>query len=312
MPTPLIVIARDVTGDADRRAFEDAVVDAIEQTGGARLLVMPDASHLPAGHPALEVLRAANEDVRVYVSWLHPRAAYWLLRWIGLEGESPSCEGDCDCSSETSGRTIRTYRLGAFNSPEALVMEMPLAPGSRATTTRFPVPREVEGEEGLRPRWYPVLDEATCTVCRQCYDFCLFGVYTLDDAKRPVVTTPDACKPGCVACARLCPVGAIMFPHHEGDEGIAGAPGKRPRVVEKDIAGIFARRGEPCPVCGCACDCERSADGTAPEGKTVCPACGCLCEANVVCTCRPGDATTTGGQRDDLDDLIDELDQMDV
>ena len=73
-------------------------------------------------------------------------------------------------------------------------------------------------------RWYPVLDYERCKACGQCLDFCLFGTFSRVGS-RVVATSPDNCKPGCPACARVCPFGAIMFPHHDADPVIAGAPG---------------------------------------------------------------------------------------
>ena len=172
--------------------------------------------------------------------------------------------------------------------------------------------------EPVEPRWYPVLDYSKCVMCGQCHDFCLFGVYTTDNENRPQVTEPDNCKPGCAACARVCPQGAIIFPLYAGDPGIAGAPGAKP-AAGPALPESFLKKGEPCPVCGCACDCQRSVDGTAPPGKTVCPACGCVCDSGKgPCACKPfklpaKDASApTQEPRDELDDLIDELDQLDV
>ena len=175
--------------------------------------------------------------------------------------------------------------------------------------------QQVEGD--LAPRWYPVLDYSLCTACAQCHDFCMFGAYSLDEEGRPVVSDPDKCKPGCPACARICPEGAIMFPQYPGDEGIAGAPGKRPATGTIDVDAFFEQSREPCPLCGCACDCERSTDGTAPPGKTVCPACGCLCDGPGPCARKAGAASRdapaeSDRPRDDLDDLIDALDELDV
>ena len=66
--------------------------------------------------------------------------------------------------------------------------------------------------EGTDP-WFPVIDHSECIGCRKCSDFCLFGVYTIEDGKVSV-TSPDNCKNGCPACARTCPKGAIIFPKH--------------------------------------------------------------------------------------------------
>jgi NAD-dependent dihydropyrimidine dehydrogenase PreA subunit len=75
--------------------------------------------------------------------------------------------------------------------------------------------------ETPKPRWYPVIDDAQCTACLECVNYCLFGVYAIGHDSRPVVDQPDACRDGCPACARVCPSKAIMFPLYE-DRVIAG------------------------------------------------------------------------------------------
>ncbi len=72
-------------------------------------------------------------------------------------------------------------------------------------------------------RWYPVIDFSRCTNCMECIDFCLFGVYGVDQAETIVVEQPDNCRKGCPACSRVCPENAIIFPQHK-TPGIAGAP----------------------------------------------------------------------------------------
>lgn len=58
--------------------------------------------------------------------------------------------------------------------------------------------------------WYPVIDREKCISCGKCHDFCLFGVYSLEDGVVKV-SQPTACKNNCPACARVCPVGAVIF-----------------------------------------------------------------------------------------------------
>jgi hypothetical protein len=56
----------------------------------------------------------------------------------------------------------------------------------------------------------------------ECIDFCLFGVYGVDNAETILVEQPDNCRKGCPACSRVCPANAIMFPQHK-TPAIAGA-----------------------------------------------------------------------------------------
>ena len=307
-----MVIARASDGDSEKCAFEDGVVRALEAR--AKVLVVPSVYWMTDADAGLGALRGITGDI-VCASWLHPRAAYWLLRARGVEGELAAGESKC-CRGGPAEcpRTIRTFRFDTFESPEACAEELLKAAGGPVEAAAGAV-QQVEGD--LAPRWYPVLDYSLCTACAQCHDFCLFGAYSLDEEGRPVVSEPDKCKPGCPACARLCPEGAIMFPQYPGDEGIAGAPGKRPVTGTIDVDAFFGQSREPCPLCGCACDCERSTDGTAPPGKTVCPACGCLCDGPGPCARKRGAASQdapaeSDHPRDDLDDLIDALDELDV
>jgi len=74
-------------------------------------------------------------------------------------------------------------------------------------------------------RWYPVIDYSRCTNCMECIDFCLFGVYGVDQLDRILVEEQDNCKKGCPACSRVCPENAIIFPQHK-TPAIAGADGE--------------------------------------------------------------------------------------
>lgn len=95
----------------------------------------------------------------------------------------------------------------------ALQMADSLAPAGTATRIH---------EEPDR-RWYPVIDFSRCTNCMECIDFCLFGVYGVDQSETILVEQPDNCRKGCPACSRVCPENAIIFPQHK-TPAIAGAP----------------------------------------------------------------------------------------
>jgi NAD-dependent dihydropyrimidine dehydrogenase PreA subunit len=77
------------------------------------------------------------------------------------------------------------------------------------------------GQKGQWIPWYPVIDYDRCTNCKQCLNFCLFGVYALSDDGKVQVAKPDGCKTNCPACARVCPERAIIFPKY-GDSPING------------------------------------------------------------------------------------------
>jgi len=76
------------------------------------------------------------------------------------------------------------------------------------------------------PAWFPVIEQARCTLCGKCARFCLFGVYRFDK-KSLVVENPLSCKNNCPACGRTCPASAIMFPRLPEKTTLAGAePGE--------------------------------------------------------------------------------------
>ncbi len=71
--------------------------------------------------------------------------------------------------------------------------------------------------------WFPVIDHDRCVNCKQCLNFCLFGVYRLSADGNVTVAKPANCKTNCPACARVCPEAAIIFPKYgqspiNGDE----------------------------------------------------------------------------------------------
>jgi len=70
--------------------------------------------------------------------------------------------------------------------------------------------------------WFPVIDYDRCKNCKQCLNFCLFGVYALSEEGKVQVRKPDGCKTNCPACARMCPQKAIIFPKY-GEAPINGA-----------------------------------------------------------------------------------------
>ena len=154
-------------------------------------------------------------------------------------------------------------------------------------------------DENAERRWYPVIDFNRCTNCMECIDFCLFGVYGVDQAETILVEQPDNCRKGCPACSRVCPENAIIFPQHK-TPAIAGSP-EFAGGLKIDLSQLFG----------------------APEGdKSAIEVAALERDEQLVLAGREAVGLTVGiakrqdgkkkGPGDDLDQLIDQLDDMDI
>jgi len=190
---------------ARARELEDQLASAL-CARGSDVLVIPHVYYLSSDHPATERLRDLQGNL-IVASWLSPRASEWVLRALGVGH---------------GGRNISCVGLRGAGSADEVVDECLRLLGSSQSDPEGGPGRIEELADAATPRWYPVLDYSLCQGCGQCMDFCLFGVFTTEN-ERVCATSPDNCKPGCPACARVCPHGAIMFPHYADDPAIAGA-----------------------------------------------------------------------------------------
>ena len=82
--------------------------------------------------------------------------------------------------------------------------------------------KKIEAEADTWIPWFPVIDYGRCANCKQCLNFCLFGVYELAHDGKVSVVKPANCKTNCPACAKMCPQSAIIFPKYS-DAPIDGA-----------------------------------------------------------------------------------------
>jgi NAD-dependent dihydropyrimidine dehydrogenase PreA subunit len=154
-------------------------------------------------------------------------------------------------------------------------------------------------EETGNRRWYPVIDYSRCTNCMECIDFCLFGVYGVDRVETILVEQPDNCRKGCPACSRVCPENAIIFPQHK-TPAIAGAP-VGVGSLKIDLSKLF---------------------GAPDEGKSAEEIAALERDEQLVMAGRDTVGMTVGVRkrqegkaeepRDELDDLIDGLDELDI
>lgn len=194
-------------------------------------------SHLydadPQG-PVFQFLRELPGDLLILAP-LYPRAAHLVLRANGVDvqlGGHADRETAGEPTVAASGSRIAWYLdYREYWIVDELVEKVSAFLRTRRSATVSaaslggPTGRPWRSvEEEVRPRWYPVIDPDHCTQCYECLNFCLFGVFDLDASNRIFVAQPEACRPGCPACARVCPEGAIVFPLYT-DPIIAGADG---------------------------------------------------------------------------------------
>ncbi|MDA1017402.1 MAG: ferredoxin family protein [Planctomycetota bacterium] len=151
--------------------------------------------------------------------------------------------------------------------------------------------------EPTKRRWYPVIDYSRCTNCMECIDFCLFGVYGVDTVDRILVEEQDNCKKGCPACSRVCPENAIIFPGHKSP-AIAGADGEV-GSMKIDLSRLFGGESSQSALEMAVQerDTELVADGRHAVGMSI----GI-----------PKRREHQDEKRDELDDLIDGLDDLDI
>lgn len=154
-------------------------------------------------------------------------------------------------------------------------------------------------EESGGRRWYPVIDYSRCTNCMECIDFCLFGVYGVDAVDTILVEQPDNCRKGCPACSRVCPENAIMFPQHKTPAIAGSSDGVASMKI--DLSQLF---GAP-------------ADGKSAEELAALER-----DEQLIAVGRDAVGVTVGVPRrqedkseqskDDLDNLVDELNDLDI
>ena len=131
----------------------------------------------------------------------------------------------------------------------------------------------------------------------ECIDFCLFGVYGVDQQETILVEQQDNCKKGCPACSRVCPENAIIFPGHK-TPAIAGANGAV-AGLKIDLSQLFgAPNKSALDMAVSERDTELVADGREAVGLSV--------------GIPKRQTSLAGSPRDELDDLMDGLDALDL
>ncbi len=159
---------------------------------------IPDLCGLAAGKAPVLADLARRPGLMIIAC--HARAVRWLFHHAGAPLQPGRCE-------------VLNMRV---QDADDILARLPAGMQDQAQ----PVP-EADPDKDWIP-WFPVIDYDRCTNCRQCLEFCLFGVYESDADGKVKVTNPRGCKTHCPACARICPQAAIIFPKVE-DAPINGA-----------------------------------------------------------------------------------------
>tara|TARA_R110002049_G_scaffold185580_3_gene353839 strand:+ start:81862 stop:82911 length:1050 start_codon:yes stop_codon:yes gene_type:complete len=112
LATCTVVVSRGQSRNPQKRALEQAIVDAATELDGVDVLVVPHLYDLPRSSESYERLGAIEGDM-IVASWIYSRAAHWVLDRNGIQGqvgevllsdtddeqdESPSNESDSEPS----------------------------------------------------------------------------------------------------------------------------------------------------------------------------------------------------------------------
>jgi Pyruvate/2-oxoacid:ferredoxin oxidoreductase delta subunit len=326
-----VVLSQAQGKNPAKRALEESLAAALILEPGLDVSIIPYLYDLDPNHTGRLFLESVPGDM-VVLSWLYPRAAYWLLDRVGVKGhlgetQIKPAEQDEDADEEEAGEPEPPKGIGAANLPDRHIYcldlrdqpghvpyveeirriaaecrqrqeaKMPAHNGT-ASIVQLGLPT-FEPEKLLQQpgrRWYPVIDYSRCTNCMECIDFCLFGVYGVDSLDRINVENQDNCKRGCPACSRVCPEQAIMFPDYK-TPAIAGAPVGNVSGLKIDLSKLFGG-GDAISIAAQERDRELVADGRQAVGLTV--------------GIPKRQADKKEGPKDDLDKLMDALDNLDI
>ena len=299
-----VIVSQGRGGPSSRQELQRGLAGALEDWPSLDVVTLPHLYDLAPEGPGMQHLHSVSGDM-IVLSWLYPRAAFWLLDANGIKGRmgrtpffpdeelETAPEGPAQPVGYSPDRTIWCFDLRMHDRVEPMLQEIERI---AAEATVEPVASVEWGEaasgrssleENTRLRWYPVIDYSRCGNCLECLNFCLFGVFGLDESEQLIVEQPDACRDGCPACSRVCPSHAIIFPQHNSP-AIAGDPEAAADGFNLDLVQLLGS-ASAAELAAVERDRALSEKGKADRSEPKTPA-----------------------EKDDLDQLVDELDGMDL
>ena len=239
-PAPRVLYCHCAHADVIPAETRTRILEALAASGAPYEAVADLCERAARKDPMLARL-AATPGLQIVACW--PRTVRWLFEAAGapLSADAAIHNMRKDSAEVILADAALTTRLRGGSGRRSAVAEDPPRDAERAekprpgkSETRLgepAVPQFAAKQPGEWIPWFPVLDYDRCHNCRQCLQFCLFGVYAADEGGKVRVAKPESCKTGCPACARICPQAAIIFPKYA--EGSISGDDAPPAAAEE-------------------------------------------------------------------------------
>jgi NAD-dependent dihydropyrimidine dehydrogenase PreA subunit len=326
-----VVISQGQSRSPDKRQLESDIAESAARLTDVDVLVVPHLYDLARDGETFSRLRDVPGPIAI-CAWLYDRATHWVLDRNGIRGQTGEVQLREESDDEDEEAASAEAEAAAANGEERVIVQQPrpdrriycidLRVSQQASAFAEELARIAQfetdsashaaelptllGNAGVTTiaehptrRWYPVIDFSRCTNCMECIDFCLFGVYGIDSVETILVEQPDNCRKGCPACSRVCPQNAIIFPQHK-TPAIAGAP-MDSGGLKIDLSKLFGAPEEGADAIEVAAR-ERDEQLLLAGRQAV----------GVTEDLAARIAKTSDQPRDDLDNLLDQLDSLEL
>ncbi len=225
----LIIYCKCIHRDLVSLESSEYILNDLNQSG-LKVIAVDDLCGMVARHDP--VLKVWAQSQKLTIIACYERAVRWLFDMADAPLPDDSSVKTLNCRSLKPDKIMDAVKKGSAGET-----------GGTIDYIKY---------SGDREPWFPVIDRDRCRGCKLCFNFCLFGVYSVDGQGNVRVTQPDNCKNNCPACARVCPARAIIFPKinqspingDEVDESkITPSSARIDLLQEKDIYAMLRNRG---------------------------------------------------------------------